>query len=317
MYNITFLQIATFFAVAERLNVSKTADAMYISQPALSKTIHRLEEGIGLKLFARSNRGLVLTKEGEYLYLKMRSSYNSMCKHIEHAQKMENMPHKIINIGYPSTYDSSKDYDKLKWLINDYSLQHPNIEINEILYDFLELKQALIYGDVDIAFIHDFMLDGAPNISMKRVCRSRRCLAMSARHPLAAFDTIDLINKEDLAKEVFYTIPFHDDSSDKKRAILMLNEYGINPKTVQIVPNFQSFIRLLRLGRGMGVCGYFLNVPGREEIKFFELPLLGDSPFLTVAWRTKDVSKAAQDFISTIPDNPDGMTVFKCRQKHK
>jgi DNA-binding transcriptional LysR family regulator len=82
-YHITFQQLATFFAVAERLNVTETADALYISQSALSKTISRLEASMGLKLFDRNNRGLNLTAEGAFLLNKLRPLYNGMCGHIE------------------------------------------------------------------------------------------------------------------------------------------------------------------------------------------------------------------------------------------
>jgi DNA-binding transcriptional LysR family regulator len=313
MYNITFQQIETFLTVAEHLNLSSAAEAMYISQPSLSKTIRRLEEGIGLKLFARSNRGLALTKEGEYLYTMMRTPFSNMCKNIQNAKSMQSKPHKVIRVGYPSTYDSSEDYDKLKMLINDYAEKHPDIELNEILFDFLELKHALNFGDVDIAFSHDFILDDVPQVTRKKVCRSRMCLAMSAKHPLAGANSLAEINTAELEKEIFYTIPFNNEASDRKSTIVRLNRYGITPKDVQFVLNFQSLLRVLRQGRGMSVCGYFPNAPGHEEIRFFDFPAMDDDPFLTAAWRTNDISREAQKFIDIIPDDPECMTNFPRR----
>lgn len=314
MYNITFQQIETFLTVAEHLNLSSAAEAMYISQPSLSKTIRRLEEGIGLKLFARSNRGLSLTKEGEYLYTMMRTPFSNMCKNIQNAKSMQAKPHKVIRIGYPSTYDSSEDYDKLKILINDYAEKHPEIELNEILFDFLELKHALTFGDVDIAFSHDFILNDVPHVSKKQVCRSRICLAMSVKHPLASAASLEDIDISELEKEVFYTIPFSNEASDRKRTMERLTKRGITPKDVQFVLNFQSLLRILRQGRGMSMCGYFPNAPGHEEIRFYEFPGMDDDPFLTAAWRTNDLSKEAQKFIDMIPDDPEGMTNFPRRQ---
>ena len=309
MYNITFQQIATFFAVADHLNISETANAMYISQSALSKTIHRLEEGLDIKLFIRSNRGLTLSKEGEFLYSKLRTPYNNMCKNIQQAKDMKKA--KILRIGYPSTYDASNDYDKLKLLINDYASQHPEIELNEILYDFLDLKHALLYGDVDIIFSHDFVYNNTPHVSMKRVCRSRTCLAMSTKHPLAVYDTIDEINREEFEKEIFYALVVNDDNTDRERSLARLNKYRIVPKDMQYVLNFQSLMRAVRQGKGMSLCGYFPNVTGHEEIKFMELPQKKDDPFLVIAWRTDDVSPEAQDFINIIPDDPECMSVFE------
>jgi DNA-binding transcriptional LysR family regulator len=312
MYNITFQQIATFFAVADHLNISETANAMYISQSALSKTIHRLEDGLGMKLFIRSNRGLTLSKEGEFLYSKLRAPYNNMCKNIQQAKDLQKM--KMIRIGYPSTYDASNDYDKLKRLINDYAAQHPEIELNEILYDFMDLKHALLYGDVDIIFSHDFIFANVPHLSTKKVCRSRLCLAMSMKHPLAAASSFDEIRKEDLENEVFYAITIDDEASDRERNMSRLQAYGITPKDIQYVLNFQSLMRAIRQGKGMTVGGYFPNAPGHEEIKFFDLPCKKTNPYLVLAWRTDDISREAGDFIGIIPDDPESMSVFESRE---
>ena len=308
MYNITFQQLETFFAVAERLNISDTANAMYISQSALSKTIHRLEDGLGLKLFNRSNRGLTLTKEGEYLYNEMRTPYNTMCTGIIKAKTM--LDQKVLRIGYPSTYDSSEDYDKLKQLIRSYSSEHPEVELIEVLYDFLQLKHVLIYGDVDIAFSHDFIDINSPHISRKNICRSRMCLAMSTHHPLAEKKSIDDIDLRDLENEVFYAIMFGDESSDRQDALLRLKRYGITPKEMRFTANFQSLIHTLRQGKGMSLCGYFPKATGHEEIRFFDLTALKQGPFLTAAWRSEGVTKHLREFISLFPDDPDEMTVF-------
>jgi DNA-binding transcriptional LysR family regulator len=308
MYNITFQQLATFFAVADHLNISETANAMYISQSALSKTIHRLEDGLGMKLFLRSNRGLALSKEGEFLYSKLRTPYNNMCKNIQLAKDMRKA--KTIRIGYPSTYDASNDYDKLKRLIDDYAAQHSEIELSEVLYDFMDLKHALLYGDVDIIFCHDFIFNNVPHVSTKRVCRSRTCLAMSMKHPFASIGSFSDINKEDFEKEYFYALVIDDEISDRERNMARLAKYGIVPKDMQYVLNFQSLMRAVRQGKGLTVGGYFPNVPGHEDIRFLDLPPKKDDPFLIVAWRTDDLSKEALDFINIIPDDPEGMSVF-------
>ncbi|SHH54988.1 DNA-binding transcriptional regulator, LysR family [Sporobacter termitidis DSM 10068] len=305
MYNITFQQLATFFAVAERMNITEAASALYISQSSVSKTIQRLEEGIEVKLFVRTNRGLTLTPAGEYLYANFRTPYNSMCKMVRHAKSMTKK--KILRIGYPSTYDSSEDYDKLKRLISDYAAAHPDIELDEGLYDFLELKQAISFGDVDIAFTHDFIFSDLPNVTVRRIFKSRVCLAMSAKHPLAALESEKQIDRTALENEVFYTIPFSNEVVDKKRTLVTLSRFGITPKDVHFVQNFQSLIRVLRQGKGMSVCGYFQKAPGHEEIRFFDMPPSGNDPFLAAAWRTNEVSGEARDFIGILPDGTGGL----------
>ncbi|SHH60520.1 DNA-binding transcriptional regulator, LysR family [Sporobacter termitidis DSM 10068] len=312
MYNVNFKHLEAFLTVAERLNVSAAAGAMRTSQSSLSKMIQRLEDGLGLTLFVRTNRGLAMTREGEFLYTKLKPTYNNICKNIQVAREMKKST--LLRIGYPSTYDASEDYDKLKKHIDGFSSRHPEIELDEILFDFMELKQALVFGDIDVALIHDFQLRDASHLSMKKVCRVRMCLAMSAKHPLAAYDDFRDIDKQAFEDELFYMLVLDDEVKDKESIAVVLDRYGIHPKDVLFTLNFQSLMRTMRQGRGMCVCGYFPNAPGREEIKFLELPPMAGDPYLTVAWRTNDITKEAQDFIDMLPDDPEEMTVFRCRE---
>ena len=59
--------LRTFVTVAEQGTVSKAALHLHIAQPALSRQIHDLEDALGVKLFDRVRRRLVLTGEGEQL----------------------------------------------------------------------------------------------------------------------------------------------------------------------------------------------------------------------------------------------------------
>src|SRR5690554_1706526 len=61
MFNLRTLEL--FIAVAERLSISHAAAAMHISQSALSRQIQKLEEDLGVRLFERTGKRLVLTAE--------------------------------------------------------------------------------------------------------------------------------------------------------------------------------------------------------------------------------------------------------------
>ena len=57
-----------FYTVANNKNISGAAKELYISQPAISKAIAKLESNLNTKLFMRSSRGVTLTSEGNILY---------------------------------------------------------------------------------------------------------------------------------------------------------------------------------------------------------------------------------------------------------
>ena len=91
MYNYDNLsKYKVFLCVAERGSISQSAEQLYISQPAVSMTIKKLEESLGNKLcFLRKPRGVVLTENGRLLYdgvkqaLNMLSDTESNLKHLE------------------------------------------------------------------------------------------------------------------------------------------------------------------------------------------------------------------------------------------
>src|SRR5690349_21702705 len=66
-------RLRTFVTVAELGSVSKAALRLRIAQPALSRQLIELEAELGLKLFDRAGRGLVLTRNGEQLIESSRS----------------------------------------------------------------------------------------------------------------------------------------------------------------------------------------------------------------------------------------------------
>ena len=56
-----------FHVLAEKRNITKTGQALFISQPAITTRLHQIEEEMGTKLIYRSGKGIHFTPQGEYL----------------------------------------------------------------------------------------------------------------------------------------------------------------------------------------------------------------------------------------------------------
>jgi len=72
--NINFEYYKIFYNVAKNKNITKTANDLMISQPAISKSIKNLEEQIGCSLFTRNKTGVSLTEEGKILYNEIKNA---------------------------------------------------------------------------------------------------------------------------------------------------------------------------------------------------------------------------------------------------
>ena len=62
---MTLTQLKYVIAVADTRSMNEAARTLFLSQPSLSSAIRELEEEIGMELFKRTNRGVLLTPEGE------------------------------------------------------------------------------------------------------------------------------------------------------------------------------------------------------------------------------------------------------------
>ena len=101
--NINFELYRIFYTVANTKNITKAAEELMISQPAISKSIKNLEEQLGGQLFIRTKRGVILTDEGKefYNYIKraMEYIYNAESKFTD----LINLNTGTIKIGISST----------------------------------------------------------------------------------------------------------------------------------------------------------------------------------------------------------------------
>ncbi len=74
--NLSLYQI--FYVTARHGNISHAAKELFISQPAISKSIRKLEETLQVPLFTRSSRGVTLTEDGKLLYEQVQEAFRSI-----------------------------------------------------------------------------------------------------------------------------------------------------------------------------------------------------------------------------------------------
>lgn len=126
--NQTLSSYKIFYTVANTGNISRAAKELYISQPAISKSIQKLEESIGAKLFQRSSRGVTLTAEGELLYNHVRTAFETLSLGEEKLRRSIQLGIGHLTIGVSSTLCKYVLLPYLKAFIRQYP--HINISIS-------------------------------------------------------------------------------------------------------------------------------------------------------------------------------------------
>lgn len=138
-----------FYAVANTGNISKAAKELYISQPAISKSIQKLEENIGVKLFDRSSRGVTLTLEGELLYTHVKSAFETLTLGEDKLHRFISLGIGNLTIGVSSTLCK---YILLPYL-RDFIKKYPHINISIACHSTNHTLKLLEDGKLDIGLI--------------------------------------------------------------------------------------------------------------------------------------------------------------------
>lgn len=145
--NLSFYRI--FYTVANTGNISKAAKELYISQPAISKSIQKLEESVGCKLFSRSSRGVVLTDEGKLLYEHVSEAFETLTMGEEKLKRSIELGVGHLKIGVSSTLCK---YLLLPYL-KEFIRQNPHISISISCQSTNDTLKLLEDNKIDIGLI--------------------------------------------------------------------------------------------------------------------------------------------------------------------
>lgn len=98
-------QIRYFLAVAETLNFTRASERAFVSQPALTKAIQRLEETIGGRLFDRTKSSVQLTELGRAMLPNFRQIFDTAQATREQARRLTREQHEVVRVGVMCTID--------------------------------------------------------------------------------------------------------------------------------------------------------------------------------------------------------------------
>lgn len=138
-----------FNTVAETGNISRAAKELYISQPAISKSITRLEENLGILLFTRTSRGVRLTDEGSQLYEYTKTAFDTLMQGEANLKRINELGIGHIRIGVSTTLCK---YMLLPYL-KEFVSSHPHINITIECQSTFQTLELLEKGKLDIGLI--------------------------------------------------------------------------------------------------------------------------------------------------------------------
>lgn len=138
-----------FYEVAKAGNISKAAKRLFISQPAISKSIVKLEEQVGVRLFHRNSRGVHLTAEGEVLFSHVQEAFEYIERGEEELKRI-----KEFNIGHLRIGASASlcKFILIPYL-KEYLKRYPHMKVTIENQETLSTVQKLENQQLDVGLV--------------------------------------------------------------------------------------------------------------------------------------------------------------------
>ncbi|OIK41571.1 transcriptional regulator, partial [Pediococcus acidilactici] len=130
-----------FVTIAQELNMSRAAELLNVSQPALSRQIADLEDELGVKLFRREHRHLALTQEGHYLLGRAQQIVGLVNKTTYHLQKQD-----VISGTIEIGAGESSGITPLMETLHQIMRQYPEVRVNLRSGDYEDILAGLDAG---------------------------------------------------------------------------------------------------------------------------------------------------------------------------
>lgn len=290
---LEFRHFQYFLAVAKELHFRRAAEQLFISQPGLSRQIKQMEEVLGVPLFERHNRKVVLTPSGKYLVKELPTLFQQLDRMLEHAQMIEQGIKGQLRLGYIGSAMQNVIPDFLLGIQND--LDSLQFHLEEM--DNQHQVDALLNNDIDLGFVR---LDRVPhNLEMRPVFVDTFSLVLPVDHPIdaASFSSLD-----QLKEEPFILFEEKYSRSYYQKVMQLFDESGFQPITAHYTVRANTIYRLVENHFGVSIVPTSLQHGYDMKIKFIELNRTQLRTTLQVVWNKKNTNPVMSHVFDYLPN---------------
>jgi DNA-binding transcriptional LysR family regulator len=278
-----------FKTVAEHLHFRNAAASLFISQPPLSRQIKELEEELGVKLFLRNNKRVLLTDAGKYfkdevdaLFARLEESKN-MARQIHLAESGE------LKIGYISSVYQPHLAEVLK------SLRQVFPHIKTSLYERPTIRQieALEQGKLDVGILRAPV--HSENLQVQTLFFDPFMVVIpSAGKKFDSYTELAGFIKD--KPFIFFNKEYAPHYYDK--LVEICNRMGFKPDITHEVNNVHSILQLVEAGLGVSILPVSLKQQyANLQLSFIELKDIPVNTEVVLAYKTSNLNKALKWFI--------------------
>lgn len=241
-------QLRYFVTLAKTRNFSRAAEELFITQPTLSQQIKRLEEELGVELFKRSTRNVLLTPMGEMCLSYAQQAIDAINNMNGAVMEEKRRKNSRLLIGVLAVYPHLNVSD----ILVKFQKLHPEIDTNIQIDWSVDLQNRLLKKDLDV-IISNVAIDLLePSIrdrlNIHVFLEDHLHVVLSKNHRFADRETLSI---EDIREETF----FHTDprSSSKLRFENAMIAKGYSAPVFNHCPSMLSMFKFIENGMGISV----------------------------------------------------------------
>lgn len=300
MPNFELRQLGHFVAIAEAGSFRRAAEQAFIAQPALSVSIRKLEEALGVSLFHRTPRGVVLTNAGEAFLVEARRSL----AHAEQARQIARM----VALGEWGTvrlgFVGSASYRLLPRKLPRFLARHPGVRLELVEGTTVSILSMLRDGRLDVGAVRT-PVDDIGDMDLIDVEADDLIAVLPRTHALAARKRIALSSLRD---ESF--VMFSKTHVPGLRSIVLqaCRDAGFTPRVTQDATQIQTVIGLVGSGLGVALVPGVAAMTTNEQIRFVSLSneRARRRLMVSLAMRRDGLSVAASRLCEALADQDTG-----------
>lgn len=282
--------LKAFVVAADLQHFRRAAEQLGIAQPALSQLMRTLETELGLALFRRENRGVVLTAAGMAFLPHARQSIESSELASAAARRARRGEVGEINIGYHSALFEAN----LPQLLRHYFSTFPEVKLSLVDAGIREQLEMLLDHKLDLAFARVFKDHLPDRLRTHPFSQSNLVLLLPDNHELVQSFTGDLAT---LRHEKFVFLQDPAGIGLTSHTLQACRQNQLHPENIMHVPSLMSIPGLVAAGIGLSIVPEAmtrLTMPGVRVIPLAQVEMVSE---LSLISRIDERSSAVLHFI--------------------
>ncbi len=238
-------QLKAFVAIAEAKTFTAGAKRVNVTQAAISMQIRQLEEEVGLQLFTRTPRRVILTEAGEYLLNRARRILREHDAALAEIAEVAGAEHGRLRIGSASAEFATQQLPKI---LRQLKTKFPNADLSVSVGTSNTLVEKIAHGDIDIAFVSLPVENSSVTTDL---LFSDQIVAIGApEHPLASKKSM---NVGTLAAEKL--ILGERGGNTRRRIDDFFHDAGVKPNIVMELSRQEAINQMVEADMGVGIAG--------------------------------------------------------------